>query len=229
VAGWPEDAHHFVDFGVPEYGKFPFNELPRDYDAAVQKFGRAMLERNGLLPWRFVEFYGRLRRSFEGFRRQVGYASSDLILFSATTSHYVQDAHQPFHGTDNYDGQLTGQRGIHARFETALVERFQSRLTLAPPAPTPITDPREVSFQVLLDSYQLVDGILQADKKASAGKETYDDDYYETFFSAVKPVLERRLSEAISATASLIIGAWEGAGRPAVPIEESRPVEKVVR
>ena len=41
--------------------------------------------------------------------------------------------------------------------------------------------------------------------------------------------LDRRISEAISATASLIIGAWEAAGRPAVPIEERRPVEKVVR
>ena len=229
VAGWPENAHHFVDFGVPEYGKYPFDELPRGYDAALQKFGRATLERNGLLPWRFVEFYGLLRRSFEGFRRQGGYAASDLILFSATAAHYIQDAHQPFHGTDNYDGQLTGQRGIHARFETALVERFQSRLTLAPAAPKPNADPRDVSFRVLLDSYQLVDGVLQADKQASAGKETYDDDYYEKFFAAVKPVLDRRISEAISATASLIIGAWEAAGRPAVPIQQSRPVEKVIR
>ena len=185
--------------------------------------------RNGLLPWRFVEFYGMLRRSFEGFRRQVGYAATDLILFSATAAHYIQDAHQPFHGTDNYDGQQTGQRGIHARFETALVERFQSRLMLVPGPAKPITDPRDVSFHVLLDSYQLVDGILQADKNASAGKEIYDDDYYEKFFAAVKPVLDRRISEAISATASLIIGAWEAAGRPAVPLQEPRPVEKVIR
>jgi len=229
VAGWPENAHHFVDFGVPEYGKYPFNELPRDYDAALQKFGRATLERNGLLPWRFVEFYGMLRRSFDGLRRPVGYAATDVILFSATASHYIQDAHQPFHGTDNYDGQLTGQRGIHARFETTLVERFQSRLTLAPAVAKPLADPREVSFRVLLDSYQLVDGILQADKNASAGKEIYDDDYYEKFFAAVKPVLDRRISEAISATASLILGGWEAAGRPAVPLEEPRPVEKVIR
>ena len=39
VAGWPENAHHFLDFGVPEYGTFPFDELPREYDVALQKFG----------------------------------------------------------------------------------------------------------------------------------------------------------------------------------------------
>jgi hypothetical protein len=229
VAGWPENAHHFLDFGVPEYGKPPFTELPRDYDAALQKFGRSTLERNGLLPWRLAEFFGQLRRGFEGFGRQSGFATTDVILFSASMSHYIQDAHQPFHGTDNYDGQLTGQRGIHARFETNLIERFQSRLTLNPAAPTPIANPRDESFRVLIDSYQLVDGILQADKKAVAGKDSFDDDYYEKLFAAVKPVIDRRISEAISATASLIMGAWEAAGRPTVKLEDSRPVEKVTR
>src|SRR6188508_277634 len=33
-----EDPNHFVDFGMPELGPYPFKELPRDYDAAVQKF-----------------------------------------------------------------------------------------------------------------------------------------------------------------------------------------------
>jgi hypothetical protein len=229
VYGWPDNPHHFVDFGVPEYGTYPFTGLPRDYDAALQKFGRSTLERNGLLPWRLAEFFGQLRRGFEGFGRKSAFSTTDVILFSASMSHYIQDAHQPFHGTDNYDGQLTGQRGIHARFETQLVERFQSRLTLNPPAPKPLVNPRDDSFRVLLDSYQLVDGILQADKQAVAGKEVYDDDYYEKLFTAVKPVLERRISEAISATASLIIGAWEAAGRPAVTLEEPRPVEKVAK
>jgi hypothetical protein len=229
VVGWPENPHHFLDFGVPEYGKFPFETLPRSYDAALQKFGRATLERNGLLPWRLAEFFGQLQRGFEGFRRESTFAATDVIVFSASASHYIQDAHQPFHGTDNYDGQLTGQRGIHARFETALVERFQARLTLNPAPPKAITNPRDDSFRVLLDSYQLVDAILQADKQAVAGKETYDDDYYERLFTAVKPVLDRRISEAISATASLIIGAWEAAGRPTVALEEPRRIENVAR
>jgi hypothetical protein len=50
--GWPEEPNHFVDFGVREYGQYPFTALPRDYGAALEKFGRTTLERNGLLPWR---------------------------------------------------------------------------------------------------------------------------------------------------------------------------------
>ncbi len=58
------------------------------------------------------------------------------MLFSAVASHYMQDAHQPFHASINYDGQLTGNNGIHARFERDLVERFESRLTIAPAPPS---------------------------------------------------------------------------------------------
>ena len=229
TAGWPEDPNHFLDFGVPEYGKFPFTALPRNYDAALQKFGRTVLERNGYLPWRFAEFFGQLQRGFESVRRQSGFLATDVILFSAATSHYIQDAHQPFHASDNYNGQLTGQRGIHSRFESQLIERFQSRLALKPAPPTAMANPRDAAFEVLLASYQLVGVILEADKQAVAGKETYDDDYYEKLFVAVKPVLDRRLSESISATAGLIIGAWEAAGRPAIPLKEPRPLEKVAR
>ncbi|HEX3645101.1 MAG TPA: hypothetical protein VHT95_05805, partial [Vicinamibacterales bacterium] len=60
-----------------------------------------------------------------------------------------------------------------------------------------------------------------------AGKDTYDDDYYERFFIRVKPILERRLSEAITATAGVIIGAWAEAGRPVVKLDGARPVQKV--
>ena len=229
TAGWPENPNHFVDFGVPEYGKFPFAALPRDYDAALQKFGRTVLERNGYLPWRFAEFFGQLQRGFARFRRPPDFPAYDVILFSAAASHYIQDAHQPFHASDNYDGQLTGQRGIHSRFENHLIERFQSRLALNPAPPTPMTDPRDAAFEVLLASYQLVDGVLNADKQAVAGKDTYDDEYYEKLFVAVKPVLDRRLSESISATAGLIVGAWQAAGRPTVSVKEPRSLEKVAR
>ena len=117
------------------------------------------------------------------------------------------------HATNNYDGQLTGNRGIHARFERDLVERFEARLTISPVPPRPITNARDFAFDALLASYTLVDSILTADTDALAGKDLYDDDYFEKFFAKVRPVLERRLAESITATAGLIMGAWEQAGR----------------
>ena len=69
------------------------------------------------MPWREAEEFGNLRRGFEGFKRQATYATSDVVLFAAVASHYIQDAHQPFHATNNFNGQLTGNDGLHARFE----------------------------------------------------------------------------------------------------------------
>src|SRR5215212_5204941 len=226
TAGWEDDPNHFVDFGMKELGEYPFTELPREYGAALEKFGASLLARIGRLPWREAEEFGNLRRSFESFKRGQ-YGPADVVLFSAVASHYIQDAHQPFHASNNYDGQLTGNSGIHARFERDLIERFESRLTLHPAPPTAITNVRDASFDILLASYKLVDPILQADTAAAAGKDVYDDDYYEKFFAKVRPTLEQRLSEAISATAGIIIGAWDQAGRPAVKLEGARPLHKI--
>lgn len=226
-AGWEDDPNHFLDFGVKEFGDYPFTALPREYGAAIEKFGMATLKRDGLLPWREAEEFGNLRRAFEGFKREGGFAPTDTVLFAAAASHYIQDAHQPLHASNNYDGQLTGQAGVHSRFESALFDRFESRLTINPAAPTPITNARDAAFDALLASYQLVQPLLDADKAAIAGKDTYDDEYFERFLASVKPMLEKRISDSITATASVIAGAWEAAGKPEVRTEMPRTVQKV--
>jgi hypothetical protein len=68
----------------------------------------------------------------------------------------------------------------------------------------------------LLASYQLVDQILKADTAAKAGRDVYEDAYFERFFANVRPVLERRLGDSATATAGIIIGAWEQAGKPSL-------------
>jgi hypothetical protein len=225
--GWEDDPNHFLDFGVREYGDYPFAALPRDYDQALEKFGMATIRRNGTLPWRVQEMFGNLRRAFEGFKRGSLYGPSDVVLFSAVLGHYIQDAHQPLHATNNHDGQLTGNNGLHARFERDLVEKFQSRLNIKPAKPAPITNARDFAFDSVLASNQLVNGIVTADRDAVRGKDEYDADYFAKFLAGVQPVLEKRLADAITATAGLVIGAWEAAGRPALTLEGARPVEKV--
>jgi hypothetical protein len=214
VVGFDDDPNHFIDFGVDEYGSFPFTALPRAYDAAVEKFGVAVVRRNGLLPWRVMEEFGNLRRAMEGFSRGQAYADGNAILFGAALAHYVEDAHMPFHAHINYDGQLSGQWGVHSRFESALIERFESRLVINPAPAKTIVDTRDFIFDIAMKSFQRVPDILQADKEAVAGRDTYDDEYFEKFFVSMKPLLERQLAAAITATASAIVTAWEQAGKP---------------
>lgn len=230
TVGWDaEDPHHFLDMDY--FGKYPFDDLPRDYDRAVQKYGKNVIHEQGLLPWRTQEIYGRVRRGFEGLSRQppATYAQDDIVLFSAILAHYVGDGHVPLHSVVNYDGQRTGQNGIHNRWESELFERYRAKLTIAPMPPKPVTDPRTFMFEVLLASNRLSDGVLEADSKAVAGREFYDDRYFEAFAKDQLSVVERRLNDAITGVASLIIGAWEEAGKPAVPVQRTRTPRPVNR
>jgi len=93
--------------------------------------------------------------------------------------------------------------------------------------PKAILNPRDAAFDALLAGYLLVDPILAADTSAVAGRDAYDADYFEKFFVAVRPILEQRLAESITATAGVIIGAWEQANRPALSVAGARPIEKV--
>src|SRR6476659_9177723 len=222
-----EVPNHQIDFGVEDYGTYPFAILPREYGAAIEKFGAATIRRHGTRPWRIQELFGALRRTFEGFARGQLYAESNAIVYSAALAHYVEDAHQPLHVHQNYDGQLSGQRGVHSRFESELFERFESRLTISPAAASHVTSARDVAFTVALDSFQLVPQLLAADKSATGNRDTYDAAYFERFFSKVKAMLEQQLSRAVTVVASLIISAWEDAGQPQLRVGATRPVQKV--
>ena len=220
VAGFTqEDPNHFLDLDVPLFGTYPFAALPRDWDAAVAKFGVEALRDNGLVPWRSQEMWGNLRRGFESYRPNGAPRRNDVLWFAAWLSHYVSDAHQPFHGVANYNGQLSGQTGIHARFETILFDRYRTQLRIAPKAIAPVTNPRDFIFDAVLEDTRLVPVILEADKQAIGDRDLYDDAYYEAFFAGTREVMERRLNESIAAVAAAITGAWEAAGKPVGPVE----------
>src|SRR5437870_2992941 len=157
VAGWEDERpRHFVDMDSPGFGQYPFTELPRDYTAALAKFGAAKMRDTGTVPWAAEEVYGSLRRAFEAYSRQRGFGADNVILFSAWLAHYTSDAHVPLHGVANYDGQLTQQWGLHSRWEATLFERYRDRLTIAPQPIAPVKDPRGFIFDALLLDTQLV-------------------------------------------------------------------------
>jgi hypothetical protein len=206
-----EPPNHFLDIDHQAFGPFPFEALPRDYDAAVQKFGREFITGQGLLPWRVQEFFGQLQRAFESLTRPdpPRYVLDNAVYFSAILAHYVADGHVPLHAVVNYDGQLTRQNGLHSRWEAELFERNQAAVTIA--------------------SNRLAGGVLDADRKAAMGREFYDDGYFAAFGTAQLPVLQKRMNESITAVASVIVGAWEQAGRPVVPAELPRTPRRIPR
>ena len=208
------------------YGPYPFPNFPREREEAIKRYGLDFVEKNGQVPWRSVEIYQKL---VEAFRQQAPYSRDNIKFFSSILTHYVSDAHVPFHAVVNYDGQLTGQWGIHSRFETELFERNRPILRIVPKPISRVANPRDFMFDALISGFPLAQTILSADQAAVKGRELYDDRYFTMFFGSVRSILERRLAEAITASASMIAAAWVEAGRPAVPLEQPRTPRKVRR
>ena len=221
-----EPPRHFLDMDA--YGPSPFAALPHDYDAAVAKFGRDVVLKNGVLPWRTHEIADRLR---DAFKQTTPFARDDIKLFSAVITHYIGDAFQPFHAALNYDGQLTGQQGVHSRFEAELFERYQDRLHVD--AGTHNERRERARLHVRGAGRQ-----LQAGGRSAGGgprRGSWPDGLrrrvFEKFFARAQPILERRIGGAITGAASVIASAWSQAGKPALPAtappRSPRPIRPV--
>jgi hypothetical protein len=202
-----EGPNHFLDMDAFE------GEIDRDEATHLARRGQGSASK-GRVPWRAVEALADLTAHFKA-RDEGG-----ILEDAAVVCHYVGDSHVPFHATENYDGQLSGQKGIHARWESVLVERnaplLEAELHPAPAAT--VADPLGFLFDILKGSLAGSREALASDKASlSPGADPYADPYYDRFFAAEKGRILERLQKAATATASLWLTAWEAAGRPALP------------
>jgi hypothetical protein len=224
-----EDPNHFLDIdglGEPP----PFTNVPREWPALVARYGAERANRAGRLPWRAEEVFTLLVARMQDFGKAPSFNGANSVRYlTAVLAHYVEDAHQPLHATENYDGQLTGQRGVHARFEADLVMRNLGSLKLAPVDVRPFAGFRDFMFATIVESQSLVAQVLDADRKAAAGRDLYDDAYFNQFLAGARPVLERRLGDAASGLASAIVSAWMQAGKPALPAALPRTPARIRR
>jgi len=214
----PSDPDHFLDmdaFG----GAYPFEGISRVESENIARLGKDITAK-GRLPWKIDEVY---RALVQAFRDRD---TPRVLAQAATLCHLIADAHVPLHATDNYDGQLTGQRGLHSRWESDLVERNRLQLEAAvePAAAQRIADPVDYAFAVLRDSYLHSLQVLASDRESVTGKdlaetpedERYDDEYFSRFYAREASRVAARLGASASATGSLWLSAWEEAGRPAL-------------
>lgn len=210
----PEPPNHFLD--IDDLGEPPpFTNVPREWDAFVKRYGEAEAAEAGRLPWRTEEIFNRLVTAMRDIPTgKAPYSASNSRYLAAILAHYVEDGFVPLHAVRNYDGQLTGQRGLHSRFETSLVERFWASYTLRPVQVTPIADIRTFMFDTVVESASLLAAVLDADRQAAGDATTYDAAYYARFRETAGPIAERRVNDAVDGVASAITAAWRAAGSP---------------
>lgn len=216
IAGRPGEApNHFLD--IDAFGPFPFDQVPLLEADHLARYGAQAAER-GRVPWRVGEVYRELVAAF---------AAGDearVLERAAVLGHYVGDAHVPLHSVVNYDGQLTGQKGVHSRWETELLARFarQIETRLQPGTAVTVADPVAFIFDVIKESYARSRELLAADKETTSPRDfadtaeddRYDDAYYSAFFEREGSDVVSRLDAAATALGSLWLSAWQEGGRP---------------
>jgi hypothetical protein len=204
-----EGPHHFIDLDT--WGLEVAANFPQDYWTACGLYGEAAIDRNGVVPWRIGQYYGKLVRAFkERDARRI-------VEVSAWLGHYAADIHVPFHACANYDGQLTGQKGVHARFESDLLDRQIKPTDLKPHPAQRIKDPVAAAFCWARASLQLSEIVLRADRSAASQDAAYGDAYFAAFGKDARPIAVRRLEDGARDLASLWYSAWLAAGRPELP------------
>jgi hypothetical protein len=196
---------------LERYGKFPYGALPRDYKAAVTKFGKAKVQAGGVLPWQIGVYSEKLTAAMRAGNWE------QTKLMAAYLAAYVAEAHDPFNTTLNFDGSLSSQPGVNTRFNSSLVDRYSHFFPLRPNDALFIDDPTDHAFEDCLASHAWLENILLADRDAHAGSATFDDAYYDRFYDRAGAVVIRQLTDAATDVGSYWLTAWINAGRPALP------------
>jgi hypothetical protein len=196
---------------LDHYGPFPFSELPRNYQAALAKFGRSKLEAAGLLPWQIGVVSQRLTDAMRAGNWE------QVRLEAASLAGYVSQAHDPFNTTDDFDGHIAGQPGVNLRFSTNLVERYSLFFPMHPNDASYLYDPTDHAFESCLNAHSWLENILLADRRARAGLTDYTDDYYDRFYNQAGATLIRQLTDAATDIGSYWLTSWINAGRPSLP------------
>ncbi|MCL5021497.1 MAG: S1/P1 Nuclease [Bacteroidetes bacterium] len=218
-----EGNYHYMD--MDDYGSYPNFKVPRTYQEAVKKYGEDTVVKDGMVPWR-------VGLDVDSLSAAMKVHDTSLVLhLSADLGHYVADMHVPLHATKNYDGQFTGNIGVHYRWESGLPDRYGKDYSFnGIGSAYYIKHPVEHALEILTHSYSLLERIFRADSLAKAGiskdelykvetkdgrKEyIYSDKYYEKFNTELNGMVEAQMRAATEAVASYWYTAWVNAGKP---------------
>jgi len=218
----PEEApRHYID--IDHYGDSGVFKMPRYWKDAVNRYSEDTLKTFGVLPWHINTMYYRLKDAF------LVNDPTQILRLSAELGHYIADAHVPLHTTQNHNGQLTGQDGIHAFWESRLPELFSDKYDFFVGRSSYVDNPQLEAWRAIEASHREVDSVLLQEKRLSAkfgdkkyayetkGKQTvrvYSVEYSKAYHALLANMVEQRMRAAIKMTGDFWFTAWVDAGQP---------------
>ena len=224
-----EGCRHYID--LDHYGPHCFDSIPRHWKDATVKYTEDSLEAYGIVPWQVDKMVYKLTEAFKEEDK------GKILKLSAELGHYAADACVPLHTTENYNGQLTGQKGIHGLWESRIPGLLGDQYDLLAGKPLYIDSPIDKAWETVKTSFSEKDSVLTFEKQLSdkfpadkkygfeegnlpagkAGKQnkkTYSKEYATEYNRILNNMPERKMRESIRLVSSLWYTAWVNAGQP---------------
>lgn len=218
-----EATKHFIDLEM--FGANAANDMPMDWNEAVKKYTKDSLLKYGYVPYYVIYIKGKLTEAFKA-------QNKDSILFYASDlGHYISDANVPLHTTENYDGQLTNQKGIHSLWESMIPEIEITHYYLySKHKATYLKQPEQAIWAAVRTAAALVPEMLAKEKELSLqftdaqkyrvqirrGKEykSYTSDFAKAYSISLKSSINDQLLSSANLIADFYYTAWVDAGKP---------------
>lgn len=206
-----ESPRHFID--IDSYSEFATKSVPEDFSAVIAEYDSANVFTFGIVPWAAVwtldSLTAQLRRG----------DTADALQSAADLGHYVGDAHQPLHATKYYGGGTSSDRpgsgsgNVHSRYETSMIDDYQSQITIQPDSVQYVSNPIDFMFSIIYQSNSYVDSIYDADvyaRQATGWNGTGEAPhaYYDSLWSKTKGFTKLQFQRATIRYADLLYTAW---------------------
>jgi len=218
-----EAQRHYIDIDI--YGDSAIYKMPRTWKKAIEKYTEDTLQAYGIVPWHIYKMKFQLTEAFK--EKNV----KKILLLSADIGHYIGDANVPLHTTENYNGQKTGQIGIHGFWESRLPELFSSQYDFLFDRKAQYLDnPLNTAWEAVSNAHFALDSVLRFEKELTAamgedrkfGFETrnniptrvYSKDFSQAYHQRLNGQVERRMRASIQMVADFWYTCWVDAGQP---------------
>jgi hypothetical protein len=232
-----EAPRHYIDLDV--YGDSAQFIIPKYWNDAVRKFSEDSLQAYGIVPWYIVLMKHQLT---EAFRQKD---AQRILRLSADIAHYIADANVPLHTTQNYNGQLTGQRGIHGFWESRLPELYFDDYDFFVGKAQYLHSPQQVSWNAVWKAHQALDSVLLFERQLNAfypedkkysfeergGKpvKVYSKEYSKAYHHMLGGQVERQMQASVKMVGDFWFTCWVDAGQPDLNSMDAKFSEKEMK
>lgn len=217
-----EAPRHYIDLDI--YGDSAVYKMPRYWKDAVEMYTEDTLQAYGIAPWHVHFVTYQLTKAFEENNAE------DILRYSADLGHYIADANVPLHTTENYNGQLTGQYGLHGFWESRLPELYAKDYDFFVGKAKYIENTQLAIWNAVTEAHLSLDSVfgfekhltetLPADIKYSSelrgnmNLKVYSRDFSKAYHQMLSGQVERRMRNSIKMVGDYWFTAWVNAGQP---------------